>query len=424
MSSSHPVRSPWPRGSQLEREPYRRTPWLAALLKTLQDLKAPQDTVGTGTLSIALLDWKEDITMRLPALLCLVGLVHATAAAPLRNSTVFGSDVHGHHGRDEFDGFKGFLGPLDKTELGATHEHIATDSPTLTATSILTSTSVGSTASSGSALSTETRKAKETASLATSHSLVGTSTQPTRPITAPEPAPSAPSPSSSPSAAEAVNAASKGGGGTSEWKIIGVAVIAFSAVAAILLLAVFFDHWWRFVRDLFGRKRDANAEELVPDWEKAEWELRLEDRHRYPSFSSLPSLPVVNPTAQCAAKQIQSPPQAAVAANAVRRDGQAQGRVPVRQLDGTLGPRSPSALRLSMSSSGHAGAGVGLGLGRVGSVNRSVTSPRLGGHGRSPTPQHTPRLGYANPGTRGGGNPFDDTNGHSPMPEDVYGGMA
>ncbi|KAI0720068.1 hypothetical protein C8T65DRAFT_693017 [Cerioporus squamosus] len=366
--------------------------------------------------------------MRLSTLLCLGGLVHATAAVPLRNSSVFESEDHVHHGRDEFDGFKGFLNPLDKTELaGATHEHIATDSPTLTATSTAVLTSVGLTASSGSASSAETKKAKETADLATSHSVVGTeahSTQPARPTATPGPAPSAPSPSSSPSAAEAVNAASKGGNSTSEWKIIGVAVIAFSAVAAILLLAVFFDHWWRFVKDLFWRKRDSNAEELVPDWEKAEWELRLEDRQRYPSFSSLPSLPVVNPTAQYAAKQIQSPPQAVVAANAVRRDGQGKGRVPVRQLDGSLGSRSPSALRLSMSTSGYAGAGVGLGLGRVGSVNRSMTSPRLGGSGRSPTPQYTPRLEHANTGARGGGNPFDDVHRHSPMPEDVYGGMA
>ncbi|PIL31363.1 hypothetical protein GSI_06062 [Ganoderma sinense ZZ0214-1] len=88
---------------------------------------------------------------------------------------------------------------------------------------------------------------------------------------------------------------------TSEWKIIGVAVIAFSAVATILLLAVFFDQWWRFIRDLVWRRRNKAAEEeLVPDWEKAQWELRLAkdpELARYPSFaslpSSLPSVPVV-----------------------------------------------------------------------------------------------------------------------------------
>ncbi|KAK7695057.1 hypothetical protein QCA50_002246 [Cerrena zonata] len=76
-----------------------------------------------------------------------------------------------------------------------------------------------------------------------------------------------------------------------EWKIIGVAVIAFSTVAAILLLAVFFDSWTRFVKDFFfRRKRGEGSEELVPDWEKASWDVRLgQDRHRYPSFASLPS---------------------------------------------------------------------------------------------------------------------------------------
>lgn len=78
---------------------------------------------------------------------------------------------------------------------------------------------------------------------------------------------------------------------TKEWKIIGVAVIAFSTVAAILLLTVFFDSWTRFLKDLFGRRTNRDGdEELVPDWEKASWDVRLgPDRHRYPSFASLPS---------------------------------------------------------------------------------------------------------------------------------------
>lgn len=76
--------------------------------------------------------------------------------------------------------------------------------------------------------------------------------------------------------------------GSEEWKIIGVAVISFSAVAAILLLAVFFDQWWGFMRDLVWRKkrRDVDhVEELVPDWEKAGWEIRMaRDNDRYPSL--------------------------------------------------------------------------------------------------------------------------------------------
>ncbi|KAI0094425.1 hypothetical protein BDY19DRAFT_901614 [Irpex rosettiformis] len=74
--------------------------------------------------------------------------------------------------------------------------------------------------------------------------------------------------------------------GVQEWKIIGVAVIAFTTVAAILLLSVFFDHWWSFLRDLFWRKKNKdNVEELIPDWERASWAYRLgNDRHRYPTM--------------------------------------------------------------------------------------------------------------------------------------------
>ncbi|THH29064.1 hypothetical protein EUX98_g5122 [Antrodiella citrinella] len=90
------------------------------------------------------------------------------------------------------------------------------------------------------------------------------------------------------------DAASKKDQAIKQWKIIGVAVIAFSTVSAILLLAVFFDQWWRFVKDVIGkgrgRKLGKDKEELVPDWEKASWEVRFgDDRHRYPSFTSFPS---------------------------------------------------------------------------------------------------------------------------------------
>ncbi|EMD32554.1 hypothetical protein CERSUDRAFT_99283 [Gelatoporia subvermispora B] len=92
---------------------------------------------------------------------------------------------------------------------------------------------------------------------------------------------------------------SQASSGTSEWKIVCVAVIAFSAVAAILLIAVFFDQCWGFARDVVGRRRTPEGtEEFVPDWEKASWEVRFgDDRHRYPSFASVPS-PVVPPPAR------------------------------------------------------------------------------------------------------------------------------
>lgn len=71
-----------------------------------------------------------------------------------------------------------------------------------------------------------------------------------------------------------------------EWKIIGVAVIAFTTVAAILLLSVFFDHWWGFIRDLFWKKkRKDTVEELIPDWNRASWAYGLgHDRQRYPTM--------------------------------------------------------------------------------------------------------------------------------------------
>lgn len=78
-----------------------------------------------------------------------------------------------------------------------------------------------------------------------------------------------------------------------EWKIIGVAVIAISFVAASILAVVFFDSWSRFLCDLIrGKKRHGGAENLVPDWEKRSWEFKLanEEGHRYPSLSSLESI--------------------------------------------------------------------------------------------------------------------------------------
>ena len=67
-------------------------------------------------------------------------------------------------------------------------------------------------------------------------------------------------------------------------------MIAFTTVAAILLLSVFFDQWWGFIRDLLWRKkRKENFEEFVPDWEKADWEINVNasnaGHNRYPSFA-------------------------------------------------------------------------------------------------------------------------------------------
>ncbi|KAF7436457.1 hypothetical protein PC9H_003290 [Pleurotus ostreatus] len=78
-----------------------------------------------------------------------------------------------------------------------------------------------------------------------------------------------------------------------QWKVLGVTVLCIAVVAAIILSVMFFDTWWGFVRDVFlGKKRREAAEELVPDWEKRSWELRMvsEDGHRYPSLSSVESI--------------------------------------------------------------------------------------------------------------------------------------
>lgn len=73
------------------------------------------------------------------------------------------------------------------------------------------------------------------------------------------------------------------------WKIIGVSVIAVTFVVGTIFLVVFFDQWWRFLRDMvLGKNRTTCFEDLVPDWEKRSWEVRLaeEEGHRYPSIPS------------------------------------------------------------------------------------------------------------------------------------------
>lgn len=96
-----------------------------------------------------------------------------------------------------------------------------------------------------------------------------------------------PLPSVTPASTRFPTSASQGGSrGTQDWKVVGVAVIAFTTVAAILLLSVFFDQWWGFLRDLVWKKKHKEGtEELIPDWEKADWDMRLGgDRHRYPTI--------------------------------------------------------------------------------------------------------------------------------------------
>ena len=222
--------------------------------------------------------------------------------------------------------------------------------------------------------------------------------------------------------------------GTSEWKIIGVAVIAFSAVAAILLLAVFFDQWWRFVRDLVWRRRkQENEEELVPDWEKAQWELRLAkdpELARYPSFaslpSSLPSVPVVpvlqrepsTPTSQGPAQG-----QVALGRSGSRRDAQARAlERGFREQQEQMVARRTSVSRHQRPkmSAGIASASVGLGLGRVDSVKTLRREERKHPGARSPL-GIPPSSGHAREGANE--DPFCDPHAVPSTPEDVYGGI-
>jgi hypothetical protein len=74
------------------------------------------------------------------------------------------------------------------------------------------------------------------------------------------------------------------------WKIVGVSVITITFVVGSIFVVVFFDQWWRFLRDtIVGKSKGPDFEDLVPDWEKRTWEVRLaeEESHRYPSTSTL-----------------------------------------------------------------------------------------------------------------------------------------
>ncbi len=361
--------------------------------------------------------------MRLLILVCLSGLVNTSLALAPRNLAAH-----------QF-GFTGETSALDDLGLlkGLTgNPHTQTSSPT----------TLGSPTSPGSNgdKKTETISDSITIPTGTSYSVIGTlppvSYAAQSSHNAPAPSSSGPSMSSTASPSPTQQPSnSTTSSGTSEWKIIGVAVIAFSAVAAILLLAVFFDQWWRFIRDLVWRRhKQENDEELVPDWEKAQWELRLAkdpELARYPSFaslpSSLPSVPVVpilhrEPSTSMAQRATPLPPQSQVALgrSASRRDVQARAleRGFGEQQDQRLARRtSVSRHQHPGSSAGIAGVGVGLGLGRVESVktlNRGgrayagATSPRV------PPPTVHPK-GATNE------DPFCDP--RPSTPEDVYGGI-
>ncbi|KAJ3789270.1 hypothetical protein GGU10DRAFT_344079 [Lentinula aff. detonsa] len=78
-----------------------------------------------------------------------------------------------------------------------------------------------------------------------------------------------------------------------QWKVIGIGLIVIAFIASMILLTVFFEAWWGFLRDLCGGKEyRGGVEEMVPDSEDKKWQLNLsnEDGHRYPSASSMESI--------------------------------------------------------------------------------------------------------------------------------------
>ena len=92
-----------------------------------------------------------------------------------------------------------------------------------------------------------------------------------------------------------------------DWRMIGIAVIAVSAVGAMILIVVFFDQWWGFLCDVCGRRRKWHGrgkEEFVPDWERASWEFKIGDDTlpAYPSFVSTPAIQVQEGVATRAAQ--------------------------------------------------------------------------------------------------------------------------
>ncbi|KAJ3721815.1 hypothetical protein C8R42DRAFT_721381 [Lentinula raphanica] len=80
-----------------------------------------------------------------------------------------------------------------------------------------------------------------------------------------------------------------------QWKIIGIGLIVVAFIASMILLTVFFESWWGFLKDVCGGKANGlggGVEEMIPDSEEKRWQFNLssEDGHRYPSGSSTESI--------------------------------------------------------------------------------------------------------------------------------------
>ncbi|OAX40080.1 hypothetical protein K503DRAFT_864929 [Rhizopogon vinicolor AM-OR11-026] len=60
------------------------------------------------------------------------------------------------------------------------------------------------------------------------------------------------------------------------WKIIGIAFIAILIIAIAVTSNMFFDRWRKVAQQIFCCKgRPDDKEQLIPDWEKQTWEVKL-----------------------------------------------------------------------------------------------------------------------------------------------------
>lgn len=186
------------------------------------------------------------------------------------------------------------MGPLEETHAGHTAEHTHTPTALPHPAQATVSSRINELLSSlQKPTQTNSKGATESPSQTTAnafptHSIIGSVAPAPVPTVSwsPKPLPPATSTVDSTPTLSSASSQQPASSGNKEWKVIGVAVIAFSTVAAILLLSVFFDHWWGFIRDLvLPKKKRDGSEELIPDWKKASWHITMDsDPHRYPSL--------------------------------------------------------------------------------------------------------------------------------------------
>ncbi|EPQ60447.1 hypothetical protein GLOTRDRAFT_124201 [Gloeophyllum trabeum ATCC 11539] len=167
--------------------------------------------------------------------------------------------------------------------------------PTGTLASLLTSLP-----STSAKMSSKTKDATHSSSAdpanPTSHSVIGTPRDPPLTSLATDPATRAVQTTTAAAASTSTSSSPPGLAGVStQWKVMGIAVIAISGLAVMIITVVFYDQWSRFALDLLccgkRRKDDGGFEEFVPDWEKRSWEVQLKQEdagaERYPSIEDL-----------------------------------------------------------------------------------------------------------------------------------------